>query len=111
MMTACAGCGAVFASAGESCASRFDVLLALDHGRVEPWGSRHALAFSAFALQHSDRFARDVLQRAWLLLFSVYVNRSRVSRVTEALRRTGKRQPSWDVPPLPPGRPVPRFAV
>lgn len=110
-MPACPGCGAVYESAEESCAARFEALLALDHSRVEPWGSRHALAFSAFALQHPDRFARDVLERAWLILFSVYVQGNDAGRVVKALRRAGKRLPDWVLPPLPVGTPAPRFAV
>ena len=110
-MAACPGCGAVYASAEESCAGRFEALLALDHSRAEPWGSRHALAFSAFAFQHPDRFARDVLERAWLILFSVYVMGRSADRVVKALRRAGKRLPDWGLPSLPPGDPAPHFAV
>lgn len=111
VMSACSDCGAVYASAEENCATRFDTLLALDHSRVDPWGSRHALAFSAFALQHPDRFGRHVLERAWLLLLSVYEKGVSADKVTEALRRAGKGRPDWALPPLPPGKPVPPFAV
>lgn len=52
----CEECGATYASAEESCASRFDELLALDHSRTEPWGSRHGLAFAAYAAQHPQRY-------------------------------------------------------
>ncbi len=48
----CPDCGARYDRAGECCQQRFDVLLALDHSRREPWGSRHGLAFATFALQH-----------------------------------------------------------
>ena len=48
----CPQCGGALASPDDSCASRFDTLLALDHSRQEPWGSRHASAFATFALQH-----------------------------------------------------------
>ena len=111
MIAACPGCGAVYASAEESCAGRFEAFLALDHSRVEPWGSRHALAFSAFALQHPDRFARDVLERSWLILYSVYVQGNDADHVVKGLRRTGKRLPNWGLPPLPAGTPAPHFAV
>jgi hypothetical protein len=53
-MGACAQCGATFADATQNCEERFDTLLALDHSRVQPWGSRHGLAFSTFALQHPE---------------------------------------------------------
>jgi len=110
-MAVCPGCGAVYVSADESCAACFDELLALDHSRAEPWGRRHALAFSAYALQHPDRFARNVLERAWLLLYSVYVKGISADRVVEGLRRSGKNRPDWAAPPLPSGTPAPSFAV
>jgi catechol 2,3-dioxygenase-like lactoylglutathione lyase family enzyme len=43
------------------------VLLALDHSRQEPWGSRHGVAFAAFALQHPARYATS-LDPAWATL-------------------------------------------
>ena len=111
MTAPCPGCGAVYASEDATCAQRFEALLALDHARVEPWGSRHGLAFSGFALQHPDRFARDVLERAWLILFSVYVKGRSPSRVIAALRRAGKTVPDWGLPPLPAVRSATAFAV
>ena len=54
--TRCDECGARYTEPGDSCQARFDQLLALDHSRQEPWGSRHGLAFAAFALQHPRRF-------------------------------------------------------
>lgn len=111
LVTPCPSCGAVYLSAEDSCAKRFEALLALDHSRVEPWGSRHALAFSAFALQHADRFSREVLQRAWLFLFSVYEIGSKPGKTIAALRSAGTRQPDWDVPALPSGKPDPPFDV
>jgi len=62
-------------------------------------------------LHHSDRFPRDVLQRAWLLLFSVYVLSNPADKIVDALRRLGKRPPECDVPLLPPGTPVAAFAL
>jgi hypothetical protein len=47
----CPECGATYSEEGDSCAARFDQLLALDHSRREPWGSRHGQAYAAFALQ------------------------------------------------------------
>ena len=100
-MPNCRECGAVYADEGDNCSARFDVLLALDHSRTEPWGSRHGLAFSAFALQHPDRFPPDVAERAWILLTSVYELGHDYARATAALRRLGRKRPEWDVPPLP----------
>ena len=110
-MTKCPDCGAAYASAQENCATRFDALLALDHSRTEPWGSRHSLAFSTFALQHPGRFTREVLQRSWFLLVSVYEKGVSADRVAGALRRFGKRSPDWDLAPLPPGNPAASFRV
>ncbi|MDQ2665060.1 MAG: DUF5946 family protein [Gemmatimonadota bacterium] len=58
----CDQCGAPVA-ASASCAERFDLLLALDHSRAEPWGSRHGLAFAAFTLQHSRGASAETVQR------------------------------------------------
>ena len=69
---ACPECGAVYAVADDSCAARFDTLLALDHSRQEPWGSRHGQAFAAYALQHPVTHAPS-LDRAWLALHQIYV--------------------------------------
>ena len=96
---------------GDSCAARFDELLALDHSRTEPWGSRHALAFSVFALQHANRFDRKVLQRSWTLLYNVFERGLDPRLITTALRRLGNREPNWDSPSLPNEVPAPLFAV
>ncbi|HWE84268.1 MAG TPA: DUF5946 family protein [Terracidiphilus sp.] len=110
-MRTCPECGASYEAADANCARRFEALLALDHSRNEPWGSRHGLAFSAYAIQHSDRFPPDVLERAWILLYKVYVNGEDYRRVTDALRRSGRRNPDWELPPVPQSRPRPHFAV
>lgn len=107
----CPECGATYEAADDDCGRRFDALLALDHSRTEPWGSRHGLAFSAFALQHPNRFPPDVPQRAWILLYSVYVQGNDYRRVTAALRRLGRQLPKWAVPALPAGPPSSPFAV
>jgi Family of unknown function (DUF5946) len=107
----CAGCGAVYAAPGDDCTARFSALLALDHSRREPWGSRHGLAVSAFALQHPDRHPRAVLERAWLFLHMVYLRGADPGRVARGLRRVGRHQPDWTAPPLPPVPPAPAFAV
>lgn len=110
-MHICPECGATYQAADDNCASRFDALLALDHSRTEPWGSRHGLAFSAFALQHAGRFPPDVVERAWILLFKVFEQGDDYRRVIDALRRAGRQNPQWLVPPIPNTRPAPRFAV
>ena len=72
VLTTCDECGAAF-PAGESCRGRFDELLALDHSRTEPWGSRHGLAFAAFTLQHSRAASHEMVERCLDMLRRVYV--------------------------------------
>lgn len=68
----CADCGARYDGAEDSCQLRFDALLALDHSHTEPWGSRHAIAFATYALQHptahtdaTRSFSRELLRRVF----------------------------------------------
>jgi len=51
------------------------------------------------------------LQRAWLLLFSIYEKQASPEKTIAALRRAGADPPDWGVPALPPGRPHPDFEV
>ncbi len=67
----CPECGATYARDDDSCARRFANLLALDHSRREPWGSRHGQAFAAFALQHPELHAVS-LDAAWSALYRIY---------------------------------------
>ena len=69
----CPQCGAPDDASGNACADRFAELLALDHSRTEPWGSRHGLAFSAYVLQHPRDYAQDVHAACWRMLYRVYV--------------------------------------
>jgi len=80
----CPECGATYSEKGDSCAARFDQLLALDHSRREPWGSRHGQAFAAFALQHPVTHAVS-LDRAWAALWRIYVWGESPARVFGAL--------------------------
>jgi hypothetical protein len=99
---ACPQCGAPSSGVPDACRRRFEELLALDHSRREPWGSRHGLVFAAYAIQHPADFPRAVLERSWLALFRVYVRGDDPSRVFAALRsRPPGAAPDWDVPPLP----------
>lgn len=97
--TTCPECGATFADTGDSCEARFNRLLALDHARVAPFGSRHGLLFAVFALQHPSRFASS-LPAAWRVLYRTYVLRERAEWVlrTEAAHRE---RATTSVPPLP----------
>lgn len=97
----CPECGASYASDGDSCSTRFDQLLALDHSRQEPWGSRHGQAFSAFALQHAQRHSRS-LDSAWQALYRIYVLNQQPIAVYTDLRGTAGRAPHTpSVPPRP----------
>ena len=64
MSATCNECGARYGNSTDSCVVRFDQLLALDHSRREPWGSRHGLAFAVFALQHPQRYPAGTRVRA-----------------------------------------------
>lgn len=100
-MARCPECGASYTAEGDSCAARFEQLLALDHSRQEPWGSRHGQAFAAFALQHPEGFA-DSLDHAWAALHRIYVAGARASQVFEQLRsRRRDALAAWGVPARP----------
>jgi hypothetical protein len=97
----CPECGAVYAALDDNCAARFDTLLALDHSREEPWGSRHGQAFAAYALQHPAAHAAS-LGRAWSALHQIYVAGMAPERVFGALVAARGKMPSgWSVPARP----------
>lgn len=97
----CPECGATYELAGDSCRARFDILLALDHSRQEPWGSRHGQAFAAFALQHPLTHARSV-DRAWAALYLIYVLGRPPAQVFAALAAArGAARAAWELPPRP----------
>lgn len=85
MPARCPECSAHYESDADSCAARFDELLALDHSRREPWGSRHGLAFAAYALQHPVLHSAS-LDAAWSGLYRVYCLGEPVFDVFAALR-------------------------
>jgi hypothetical protein len=100
-MTRCSECGASYAAEGDSCSARFERLLALDHSRQEPWGSRHGQAFAAFALQYPAKFAGS-LDHAWAALYRIYVAGDRPSFVFDQLRsRRLEALADWNVPERP----------
>ena len=95
----CPECGAVYEINGDSCAARFDMLLALDHSRQEPWGSRHGQAFAVFALQHPTSYPAS-LDRAWEVLYRIYVLGKPPAEVFGALvAARGAAPAALDVPP------------
>lgn len=85
-MTFCAQCGG--SSSGESCVDRLAVLLALDHSRQEPWGSRHGIAFAAYTLQHSAGIDESALQNCWFMLTRVYESGDNRLDVVNGIRAT-----------------------
>jgi len=100
-MTRCPECGASYATEDDSCSARFERLLALDHSRQEPWGSRHGQAFAAFALQHPATFASS-LDHAWTALHRIYIAGDRPSVIFDQLRsRRLEAVARWGVPPRP----------
>jgi len=99
----CPECGAAYIEPGDSCAARFDTLLALDHSRREPWGSRHGMAFAAYALQHPALHARS-LNNAFAALVRIYVDREPRAEVFARLRSSRGALPAgWKVPTRPAG--------
>jgi hypothetical protein len=96
----CAQCGAEYKDEDDSCSARFDRLLALDHSRQEPWGSRHGQAFAAFALQHPTTHASS-LDHAWHALYRIYVAGEAPTRVFTALRARPRRSFDHETPPRP----------
>ena len=95
----CAECGARYTEPDDSCQARFDHLLALDHSRQEPWGSRHGLAFAAFALQHPQRFPAASVARARELVQRVVVDGELLAQVTEEFRtRPQSNSPAAETP-------------
>jgi hypothetical protein len=98
----CEQCGAPLGEPAVTCDERFATLLALDHSRQEPWGSRHGLAFAAYTLQHGAGQPAHVLERCWLMLCRVHVAGDEPMRVARGLRAHGGRAPQdWAAPPFP----------
>lgn len=98
----CPECGAIYTDLTRSCTERFQTLLALDHSRKEPWGSRHGIVFSCFSLQHPLQQPAGVLERAWLVLHRLVVHRDDPVRLFAGLRKSKDTRPTdWDAPPLP----------
>jgi len=101
-MEVCADCGAIYDIPGDSCATRFDILLALDHSRRQPWGSHHGLAFAVYSLQHPSLSTPETLDRAWRILHRVYIDGDEPAAVLHALSGRGSSaSASWDVPARP----------
>ena len=98
----CAQCGGTYQQDDDSCVERFSALLALDHSRQEPWGSRHGSAFAAYTLQHPAGVSRESLERCWVMLYRIHVAGDDPAYVVRTLREAydGSR-PTWHVPPMP----------
>ena len=102
MKDPCPQCGAVFADPAQSCEERFDTLLALDHSRAQPWGSRHGLAFATFAMQHPRGRSAAQLAACWVMLYRVWIDGDNRAKLAAAMRSQQDRSPAeWGVPPLP----------
>lgn len=103
----CQECGATY-RAPDSCARRFDQLLALDHSRQEPWGSRHGLAFAVFALQHPARYGWQSVEQAFELLTRHLEYGETVDAIVRDFRSRRSPPPGS---PAPRSRPTPPFPV
>jgi hypothetical protein len=104
---ACPECGAMYPDSAHSCTERFQTLLALDHSRREPWGSRHGIVFSCYSLQHPLQQPPEVLERAWLVLHRLVAEGDDPARLFAGLRRHPGTVPAdWDAPSLPPVPPA-----
>lgn len=84
-MTTCLDCGAQYEGLAASCGHRVDALLALDHSRREPWGSRHGLAFAVFAVQHPTRYSAAIQAQSVEMLRRVYLGGEALPAVVHAL--------------------------
>jgi len=103
MSAPCPQCGAIFADASKDCEGEFDKLLALDHSRVQPWGSRHGLAFSTFALQHPKGRSAAQLAACWIMLYRVWVKGDNRAKLAASMRSRQDMTPEeWGIPPVPP---------
>src|SRR3954468_18020132 len=110
----CSECSASYSGSDDSCGARFHALLALDHSRQEPWGSRHGQAFAAFALQHPETYPAS-LAGPWQALYRIYHLREPAERVFAIMRLPRSRQSGpivaiGGVPDVPP-RPAQRSAA
>ena len=108
---ACEQCGARYESLDDSCAERFSMLLAMDHSRTEPWGSRHGIAFAAYTLQHPEGTPRGALERCWVILYRIWIAGDDPDYVARKLRQPDRGgRSSWDVPAMPAEALLPRRA-
>ncbi len=98
----CEECGAEYTEPADSCQARFDQLLALDHSRREPWGSRHGLAFAAFAVQHPTRFPAGSVSQSRELIERVAVAGEPLAHVVAEFRT--RRAPRSAAPLAPAAR-------
>lgn len=108
----CPECGARLAGDDDSCATRFETLLALDHSRRQPWGSRHGQAFAAFALQHPSQYPRS-LDAAWTVLYRIYCHNESPAAVFGEMRETRKATSIDSRIPARPPKPIalPEFTI
>ncbi|MEU1875918.1 DUF5946 family protein [Streptosporangium sp. NPDC020072] len=85
-MTRCPECGAP--TRPHSCQELFEIVLALDHSRLPPWGSLHGVTVSCFLLQHPSRLLGAAPTRPWTILHT-YLDGglTAVTRLTEHTRR------------------------
>ena len=106
----CPECGAQYPDEAVTCETRFHALLALDHSRQEPWGSRHGEAFAAFALQHPSAFPAS-LDAAWSALYRIYCFGESAADVFASVREGRAARVGNSTIPVRPPEPIARPRV
>jgi hypothetical protein len=85
----CPGCGAP--AEPDSCDELFQVLLALDHSRQDPWGPLHGVSVSCFLLQHHGGSVEGVSPRRAVLQAYLDGGLEAVEHLTTRARRANRR--------------------
>jgi hypothetical protein len=100
--TDCAECGAGVRLG--SCTDLFHGLLALDHQRLQPWGSFHGLNVACYFLQHPSRTSTAVLGGQWHVVTTFLADglaavHALEAEMLRANRRGARPLPTFDPPP------------
>ena len=101
--TECAECGAGVRLG--SCTELFHGLLALDHQRLQPWGSFHGLNVACYSLQHPSRTSVAVLGGQWHVVTTFLAGGLAAvhafgAEMLRANRRKAGPLPTFDPPPV-----------
>ena len=106
----CPQCGGPAGARG--CQERFEALLALDHGRREPWGPRHGLAVAVYTLQHPDGVPAERLEICWLIAYRCAVLGDDPARLARGIRSSRPaRAADFGAVPRPPYPTAPVYEI